>query len=102
VPVNASANQAVKALMAAGQGCRRQLVVAAQAFRKRRQMDESSTIRPVENPTREKVEKGGNHPGNHPRRHLRNRRRVPREPPWETQQLRREPLGEPPGTTSGA
>jgi len=66
VPVNASANQAVKALIAAGQGARRQLVVAAQAFRKRRQIDLGATLQPVDNHSRKGVEKAGNHPGNHP------------------------------------
>lgn len=94
VPVNASANQAVKALIAADQGARRQLVVAAQAFRKRRQIDRNALIEPVENPTSGGVEKAGNHPGNHPPT-------PSTEPPMGTTGTT---LGNPattPGTTSG-
>jgi hypothetical protein len=58
IPVDLSTNKAVKALHDHNRGARRQLVIAAQQFRKRRAHTTIACGKPVDNV--------GNHPGNHP------------------------------------
>jgi hypothetical protein len=81
VPVDASANQSSKALIKAGQGARRQLVVAAQAFRKRRDRDRKGRLKPVDNYPVEPVDNSGTTPGTTPFGETGNRRRNHAEPP---------------------